>query len=467
MRRGRRVLTIAAVVALATAVTASGSAAHATAAAADSVSPATVLSSNPADLVAHGGYVWFSAFDGSESLYRSAGTTGVAGPVCSGVDPSRLAWAGNLLFFVGYDPSHGEELWTYNGSGCSPIDITAGSSGTSFYSDLFPVGNRVLFVVCDDTHGCEPWVSDGTLGPNHTFLLRDIRLGPEDSNVSNVAPLGSVALFRADDGIHGGELWRSDGTSVGTKMVRDIQPGSFCSCPELFATAGTRDLFLANDGIHGYEPWITNGTRLGTHLLKNVAPGALGSTGDFDNEFHGYRGSFFFGANDGVHNKELWRTDGTAAGTELAVDTWPGVHGGLEDFSALNGAGLMFLDVQDATHGYELWKSNGTPSGTRIVKDIQPGTQGSFPNLYAGVSLGANGIVFLANDGVHGEQLWVSNGTSSGTRMLTTSNMTNIGYITRLGIRALFAANDGTYGTELWITDGTPGGTRLVKDIYS
>ena len=31
--------------------------------------------------------------------------------------------------------------------------------------------------------------------------------------------------------------------------------------------------------------------------------------------------------------------------------------------------------------------------------------------------------------------------------------------------RAFFAANDGIHGTELWVSDGTATGTRLVKDI--
>jgi ELWxxDGT repeat protein len=77
--------------------------------------------------------------------------------------------------------------------------------------------------------------------------------------------------------------------------------------------------------------------------------------------------------------------------------------------------GLLFFVANDGEHGDELWRSDGTPTGTVMVRDIRPGVVGSAPaNLKA-----VGGVVyFQANDGVNGEELWVTNGTADGTRLV-------------------------------------------------
>ncbi|MCI0536751.1 MAG: hypothetical protein L0Z50_16155 [Verrucomicrobiales bacterium] len=56
----------------------------------------------------------------------------------------------------------------------------------------------------------------------------------------------------------------------------------------------------------------------------------------------------------------------------------------------------------------QLWKSDGTAAGTVRVKDINPGAAGSNPSQVANV----NGtLFFVASDGVHGPALWKSDGT--------------------------------------------------------
>src|SRR5437763_1516704 len=77
--------------------------------------------------------------------------------------------------------------------------------------------------------------------------------------------------------------------------------------------------------------------------------------------------------------------------------------------SPVNVNGLLFFAANDGVHGEELWETNGTAAGTRMVKDINPGTGNGLspaPNL-----TNINGkLYFGANNGVTGTELWKSNG---------------------------------------------------------
>ena len=89
-------------------------------------------------------------------------------------------------------------------------------------------------------------------------------------------------------------------------------------------------------------------------------------------------GITYFTASEFLTGEELWRTDGTAAGTVLVKDIFPGAgDSSPNELTAFNGR--LFFRAFDPVNGTELWESDGTPAGTVLVKDIFPGAAESLP----------------------------------------------------------------------------------------
>ncbi len=128
--------------------------------------------------------------------------------------------------------------------------------------------------------------------------------------------------------------------------------------------------------------------------------------------------------------------------------------------------GTLFFSGNDGIHGTELWKSNGAAAGTALVSDILPGPNGSYPTALTNVS---NSLFFVADDGVHGEELFVSSPNAAGARLVQDINpgagQSYPKSLTNVSDTLFFSAADGVHGRELWRSNGAPAGTFLVKDI--
>jgi ELWxxDGT repeat protein len=262
------------------------------------------------------------------------------------------------------------------------------------------------------------------------------------------------------------------------QMVRDINPTLLPSIPSQMVAIGSTIYFAADDGVNGRELWKSDGSTAGTTLVKDIYPGDTNIYGylvpnsSYLSHLTNVNGTLFFSANDGTHGYELWKSDGTADGTTLVKDINPGGDGSLDwSFNALtNVNGTLFFVADDGVNGRELWRSDGTADGTVLVKDILPGRDGSL-DLRSNVLMDVNGTLFFrANDGTHGYELWKSDGTADGTTLVKDINSGGNAYpveLTNFKGTLFFSANDGTHGEELWRSDGTTAGTVLVKDINS
>lgn len=114
----------------------------------------------------------------------------------------------------------------------------------------------------------------------------------------------------------------------------------------------------------------------------------------------------------------------------------------------------LYFVADDGVNGAELWVSDGTNSGTSMLKDINSGIGDSNPY---GFTVFNNLLYFGANDGVNGQELWVTNGTSAGTSLVTDINPGSGGSapsnLKELDGKLYFQADDGMTGPELWVLD--------------
>lgn len=357
---------------------------------------------------------------------------------------------------------------------CAPspwADIQSGSIGSS-PTRIASVGSDVYFAADDGVNGIELWRSNGTA--EGTYLVKDIATGSGSSTPFNLVAVGKTVFFRAADKSGDLELWKSDGTESGTSRVKDINPTGSSAIPpnlliaDFYQSASMAGIlyFAADDGSTGLELWRSDGTDSGTWMVKDIKSGSGdGMISISQHNMIRVGSKLFFNADDGVNGMELWRTDGTTAGTAIVVDINLGSGSGVDWLVGVADTNQLFFRANDGTNGKELWKSDGSVGGTVMVKDINSGSGGSNPSRMTMI----DGVLyFRAYDGQSGSDLWVSDGTDAGTQAIQASSgpdPTSTHSFTEFGDWIYFTADDGINGDELWRTDGTQAGTSMFVDI--
>ncbi|MEM7200693.1 MAG: hypothetical protein AAF628_10530 [Planctomycetota bacterium] len=380
--------------------------------------------------------------------------------------PQWTATVGGLTLFAAADGSRGVELWRTDGTAAGTTlvkDIEPGLPASSPYDFVGLAPGLVLFRANTAATGSELWRTDGTA--TGTFMVADLLPGPGTSIGSPLTLLGGDVLFFANDGVSGMELWRSDGTAAGTQLVRDIAPGAASAADDRaeMAVVGGELIFSAfNASATGWDLWRSDGSTAGT-----VRVAALSS--DLDDEpedFVDLDGVALFRLDHPSYGVELWRSDGTTAGTALLTDLYPGPTGSSAERLMVVDGQCFFRANSPAFYG-ELFATDGTAAGTRLVRDIEPQPfVGSLP-----VPIGALGsdLLFAAFTFAHGTELWKSDGTAAGTELVADLAPGRPSGYCRSGVTVgghyYFCGDDGVTGEELWRTDGTALGTELVADI--
>ena len=384
-------------------------------------------------------------------------------------------------------------------------------------------GAPVVFVADDGVHGREPWVADGAAGSAQLLRdINPAGDAFGSTGPPDFTSFDGYVWFAADDGT-GPEVWRTDGTAAGTEIAFELTgrvatapPGAFTvsggrmyfaaegslwvldaadATPMLLADSGTIKaayadgvlLYTQLDPAIGFELYYSDGGA--PQLVHDVAAGSssssIGTVSTFGTDA-------WFEASSG-----LWHWDGvgdaqlvddvdpailaagpggayllfTFSGTALVryqpdgtSTTLASTGGGVAPFGPvvpLPAEGLVLFTASDTDHGREVWVTDGTTAGTDLLVDLRPGTGDGYL-AYTGNDLSPVGgaVYFGGDDGVHGTEVWSTDGTAAGTQRLTDVNAASgsdpIGY-SAAGDGVFFWARDGSTGYEPYLTSGAGG----------
>jgi ELWxxDGT repeat protein len=267
--------------------------------------------------------------------------------------------------------------------------------------------------------------------------------------VAGEKSIGYKAFFAASDETNGEELWITDGTTDGTHLVKDINPGAGSSDINWITRFNDKVVFAASDGTNGMELWISDGTANGTRLVKQIHDFGDGSNPTAFTQIN--ETQFVFraksvdsedhvsGVSGGGPQYWLWISDGTENGTQLLYECdtrSPGQDHGTYHYHWMRVGRKVFFkaDVKEGiTKGEELWITDGTANGTRLVKDINyepknAATPDDGYTLNSAIDQMVNfyneKLFFKAWTPAAGNEPWASDGTEAGTYMIADTNPT-------------------------------------------
>lgn len=402
--------------------------------------------SDPSRITPYAGGAWFVADDGvhGQRLWRSDGTAGGTSLVSTTAavsSASELAAVGTTLFFTA-----GDQLWRSDGTEAGTQLVKDLGATNVPLTQLTVAGNLVWFLADDGTSGQELWRSDGTAAGTTRLTTRPP--GADAKPLDNLTAVGSSLWFTGSDGTDVvSEVWRSDGTPAGTAPLTKLRT-FFDTYPGLLTPAGGHVYFVLGGGSEGRDVFrIATGGTTPEHVLGDESAYVWELQADGD--------KVYVSSYDAASRRnELWISDGTPAGSRRLAEL-PGEAGDYPSDHAQDltmvGSTLFFTHV-DADHGPELWRSNGTAAGTRRLTDLPTRLLRTRP---AELTASDGRLWFVADEG-RGPELWVSDGTPRGTHPVDDTRRGKAGSAPAGLVDAdgtlFMGLDDGATGRELWAT---------------
>ncbi len=357
----------------------------------------------------------------------------------------------NALYFTADDGVHGPQLWRSDGSEGGTYRVASVKPDV----DLVSLAGAIYFFVDGGARNWQLWRSDGTL--SGTSMVWSFQFDNDAKPYSLVAMNGKLYyLMSTEVGYGKFELWTSDGTTKGTRLTVNLPGGVYNNL-----SVANNTLFFSMsiaDDYNGSNVWRSDGTPQGTYAIRTTDGNRAIH---YSNAYTPFNGQMYFVSYQytNEYSWALYRTDGTKTGASLVFTSSYQIP------NRLNAAGsaLYFLGTYGDSSNYELKRVDVTSSGMVRVVGIPPPNPGENYEVFGGY-----GTMTGLNDGrlVFGRkgQWWVTDGTVTGTFGLG-AGQPYVSWLTPQTNLIYAAIYDAVNGSELWKTDGTAAGTKLVKDI--
>lgn len=337
----------------------------------------------------------------------------------------------------------------------APIDgagILTYQAGTLFMG----AGTKAYFLAFTDATQQQVWATDGT--PAGTHQIANIA-GESGYSPMLLGLIGTNLIFTEATSENTAQLFLTDGTAAGTVTLSHFAQSQYLLVSDSLAIDGK--VFVAlESGVSCCQPdlWVTDGTAAGTVKIDSNEGAPFHLNASSLQPF----GSSVALLTDTTSTEPSFVNVATNGLTILGVEP-PAYYGGT--IASMNGF-ILYLSG-DPNDGLQLWRSDGTLAGTTLVRDMGAAVQFSQLSYMVPMARVGNHALFQAENGSASPQLWSSDGTAQGTVSLISTPTPNNLYVQPLigvaGTHAYYAVYTGS-DYRLVATDGTPAGTHLLTD---
>ena len=420
----------------------------------------------------------YYTYSAKEQLWKSdgteAGTNLVKDQGLSYYNTSSLDVNNNTLYFevVNQDPStmtSSLQLWKTDGTDTG-VQLVKDLGSSLDINSFIPIENNLYFTVGSSDDATELWKTDGT--ETGTVLVKDF-----DTIISNVREINNslyldVTKYNYVASTSTAQLWKTDSTNTGVELIKEFDNFIFdYGYQDNTAIVNNtlyfeiRSPYFANSSFS--QLWKSDGTDTGTTLVKDF--GSLKNLNEFWEKLNN---NFYFSVlvtdseEPYTTTHELWKSDGTDAGTVLVQ----GFGNYYFDYLTTVNNTLYFTansyDTLTNTYNKQLWEIDGANGNVSVLKDLGEYSISQWEaldnNLYFQLSK------YDSSTYISTTQLWKTDGTDIGTTLIKDFPNSSFMSEDELGVinnTLYFQSTDPTYGTELWMSNGTETGTMMVADI--
>ncbi len=294
--------------------------------------------------------------------------------------PENFSLANNLLYFVTNSADKSKRLFRSDGTAAGSY-ILKQFTGTTTISAIKAYGNSAYFTVQYEKNA-ELWKTDGTI--KGTYKVKEL-----NHNLYAAAVIDSVIIFPYTTDDSGTELWRSDGTASGTYLLKDLMPGYDSSSkkqnsanPEVIGVLNGKAYFLYRNQEYNYTFGVTDGTIQGTRVLKEISRHAWHNYIYLRKAFMLNNKIGFYAITDSV-GFEFYFSDTSSQTIFEPIDIWKGYGSGTnlvhytERVTETFEGKLHYFIGNNGETGNELYRTDGTKAGTYMIEEEIPGMRTS------------------------------------------------------------------------------------------